>query len=130
MTDLGLQVNSTVPSLHAIPTAADGTPCGTEGNYSEAAPHGLEACGFDGAGAALEHIYGPLQPAVYVPNTPLLRPLTRPLRPHLIRLYLVWNILAHCDRLGGGHTIGATGDSCRKICIVSINASSTPGPTV
>ena len=58
-------VNSTVASLHAIPTVADGTPCGTEGNYTEAAPHGLEACGFDGAGAALQHIYsGSLRPPV------------------------------------------------------------------
>ena len=50
-------VNSTVGSLHSIPTVADGTPCGTEGNYTEQSPHGLEACGFDGAGEALQHIY-------------------------------------------------------------------------
>ena len=40
-------VNSTVGSLHSIPTLHDGTPCGTEGDYSPARPHGLEACGFD-----------------------------------------------------------------------------------
>ena len=51
-------VNSTIPSLHAIPTLSTGTPCGVGGNYTEGAPHGLEACGFDGAGAALAHIHG------------------------------------------------------------------------
>ena len=56
-------VNSTVPSLHSIPTVSTGTPCGTKGSYTEKAPHGLEACGYDGAGAALAHIYGPLKPA-------------------------------------------------------------------
>jgi hypothetical protein len=57
-------VNSTVGSLHCIPTVSDGTPCGTEGNYTEAAPHGLEACGFDGAGEALQDIYSTLRPPV------------------------------------------------------------------
>jgi hypothetical protein len=57
-------VNSTVPSLHCIPTVSDGTPCGTEGDHTEAKPHGLEACGFDGAGEALKHIYGELRPPV------------------------------------------------------------------
>ena len=51
-----------VPSLHAIPTLRTGTPCGTEahGNavYAPGAMHGLEACGFDGPGEALQHIYG------------------------------------------------------------------------
>ena len=51
-------VNSTVGSLHSIPTVDDGTPCGAEGSYTEASPHGLEACGFDGAADALAHIYG------------------------------------------------------------------------
>ena len=55
-------VNSTVPSLHSIPTVSTGTPCGVEGNYTERAPHGLGACGYDGAGAAVAHIYGPLKP--------------------------------------------------------------------
>ncbi len=53
-------VNSTVPSLHCIPTLTDGTPCGVEGNYTESHPHALEACGFDGAGECLKHIYGTL----------------------------------------------------------------------
>jgi hypothetical protein len=57
-------VNSTVGSLHSIPTVSDGTPCGTEGNYSEEWPHGLESCNFDGAGEALKHIYGELRPPV------------------------------------------------------------------
>mgnify|MGYP007078103446 CR=1 FL=1 len=51
-------VNSTIPSLHAIPTMSTGTPCGLEGNYTEAWPHALEACGYDGAANALAHIYG------------------------------------------------------------------------
>lgn len=58
--------DSAVPSLHAIPTVADGTPCGTEGNYSDAAPHGLEACGYDGAGECLSHIY----PGLTAPTAP------------------------------------------------------------
>lgn len=56
-------VNSSVASLHSIPTVGTGTPCGVEGNYTEESPHGLEACQFDGAGRALSHIYGPLAPA-------------------------------------------------------------------
>jgi poly(3-hydroxybutyrate) depolymerase len=56
---------ASVGSLHSIPTIADGTRCGTEGNYSTASPHGLEACGYDGAGACLQHIYrGSLAPPV------------------------------------------------------------------
>eukprot|EP00935_MAST-01C_sp_MAST-1C-sp1_P000517 g517.t1 len=55
---------ASIPSLHSIPTVSDGTPCGTEGDYSQAKPHGLEACGYDGAGACLQHIYGALAPAV------------------------------------------------------------------
>ena len=54
--------NSTVPSLHAIPTIATGTPCGVMGNYTEKAPHALEACGYDGAAAAFRHLYGELRP--------------------------------------------------------------------
>ena len=46
----------------SIPTLSTGTACGTEGNYTEASPHGLEACGYDGAADALTHIYGPLAP--------------------------------------------------------------------
>jgi hypothetical protein len=58
-----------VPSLHAIPTLATGTKCGTEAHgaaaYAPGAWHGLEACGFDGPGEALKHIYAgsaPLTP--------------------------------------------------------------------
>lgn len=51
-----------IPSLHAIPTVATGTPCGTEGNYTEAAPHGLEACNYSGAQAALSWIHAGLNP--------------------------------------------------------------------
>ena len=51
-----------VPSLHCIPTLTTGTPCGTELHGPEAyaphAMHGLEACGFDGPGEAMKHIYG------------------------------------------------------------------------
>eukprot|EP00038_Savillea_parva_P012977 m.208168 g.208168 ORF g.208168 m.208168 type:complete len:262 (+) comp24038_c0_seq1:123-908(+) len=57
-------VNSTVPSLHAIPTLSDGTACGTEGNYTQRYPHGLEACDYDGAGHCLSHMCGPLRPPV------------------------------------------------------------------
>lgn len=58
-----------VPSLHAIPTLSTGTPCGTEATgdaaYAPGAMHGLEACGFDGPGEALQHIYkGALVPPV------------------------------------------------------------------
>ena len=72
--------SGSVPSLHSIPTAAStatpcrgngspcGTLCGTEGNYTSASPHGLEACGYDGAGECLRHLYGgrlrPQQPSV------------------------------------------------------------------
>ena len=53
-----------VPSLHAIPTLRTGTVCGTELHgadaYNPGAMHGLEACGFDGPGEALRHIYGDL----------------------------------------------------------------------
>ena len=52
-----VRLESTVASLHSIPTIDDGTPCGTEGNYTSAAPHGLEACGYDGAGECLQHLY-------------------------------------------------------------------------
>ena len=52
-------VNSTIGSRHAIPTVATGAPCGEAGRYGdEGAPFGLEACGYDGAGASLAHIYG------------------------------------------------------------------------
>ena len=62
-------VNSSVASLHSIPTVSTGTPCGVEGNYTEAHPHGLEACNFDGAGEAFKHIYGQLQPpGIYNPS--------------------------------------------------------------
>lgn len=51
-----------VPSLHCIPTVGTGTPCGTELRgpkaYAPGAMHGLEACGFDGPGESLQHIYG------------------------------------------------------------------------
>ena len=51
-----------VASLHCIPTNSTGTPCGTELHgadaYAPNAMHGLEACGFDGPGEALQHIYG------------------------------------------------------------------------
>ena len=50
--------NSIVPSLHAIPTVNTGTPCGTEGNYTAEAPHGLESCGYDGPLHALQWIHG------------------------------------------------------------------------
>lgn len=50
-----------VPSLHAIPTLRTGTACGTKKHgaaaYAPGAMHGLEACGFDGPGEALRHIY-------------------------------------------------------------------------
>ena len=50
-----------IPSLHCIPTLTTGTPCGTELHgpkaYAPGAMHGLEACGFDGPGQALQHIY-------------------------------------------------------------------------
>ena len=50
-----------IPSLHCIPTLTTGTPCGTEIHgakaYAPGAMHGLEACGFDGPGEALQHIY-------------------------------------------------------------------------
>ena len=52
-----VRLDDKVPSLHCIPTIDDGTPCGTEGNYTSAAPHGLEACGYDGAGECLQHLY-------------------------------------------------------------------------
>ncbi len=50
--------NSTIPSLHAIPTLSTGTPCGTEGNYTESSPHGLEACDYNGVFHALNFIHG------------------------------------------------------------------------
>jgi len=44
-----VQFNKTTPSAHSWPTADWGTPCG----------HGaIENCGYDGPGAALQHIYG------------------------------------------------------------------------
>jgi hypothetical protein len=74
---LGAEVkfeNSSVPSLHAIPTMSTGTPCGTEGNYTEAAPHSLEACGYDGAREALSWIHpGLLPPAIAQDPTALVR---------------------------------------------------------
>ena len=53
-----VRLDDFVPSLHAMPTVADGTPCGTAGDYTAARPHGLEACGYDGAGHCLRHLYG------------------------------------------------------------------------
>lgn len=40
-----------VPSLHAMPTLDYGSPCGVPSVYA------IEACAYDGAGAALQHIY-------------------------------------------------------------------------
>ena len=45
---------NTIPSLHAQPTIHEGSPCGGPytGKYSY-----LASCGYDGAGAALQHVY-------------------------------------------------------------------------
>ena len=40
-----------VPSQHTVPTLAYGPPCGA------GTGGGVEACGFDGAGAALQHLF-------------------------------------------------------------------------
>ena len=47
--------NSTTPSGHSWPTYNYGTPCGTGV---------IEKCHYDGIGAALEHIYGKLNPPI------------------------------------------------------------------
>ena len=49
-------VNSTIPSLHAIPTLATARLCGVSGNHGGRAAR--QKRGFDGAGAALAHIHG------------------------------------------------------------------------
>ena len=49
-----VKLETSVPSLHSIPTVADGTPCGTEGNYTRESPHGLEACGYVRATPSLQ----------------------------------------------------------------------------
>lgn len=49
----------TVPAAHGMPTSSAGAPCG------ETVSPFINACGFDAAGALLEHLYGPLvEPAV------------------------------------------------------------------
>lgn len=49
-----------VPAAHGMPTQASGLACG------EMAPPFVNACGFDAAGALLEHLYGPLEPPAAV----------------------------------------------------------------
>ena len=59
-------LESTIPSLHAQPTIHKGSPCGGpyDGPYSY-----LANCGYDGAGAALQHLYrNMLRPAVASAN--------------------------------------------------------------
>lgn len=52
----------TIPSQHAMPTLVSGTPCGKKPSFEEKYAPGvlsdLEACGFDGPGECLKHIYG------------------------------------------------------------------------
>eukprot|EP00756_Hemistasia_phaeocysticola_P000166 Hpha_TRINITY_DN10115_c0_g1::TRINITY_DN10115_c0_g1_i1::g.131432::m.131432 len=54
--------NSTTPSAHAWPTDDWGAPCGSGV---------IENCGYDGPGAALQHIYGKLQPKTKASPTSL-----------------------------------------------------------
>ena len=64
-------LEATVPSLHAQPTIHPGSPCGGpyDGPYSY-----LASCGYDGAGAALQHLYsGSLRPPVKRANLTYLR---------------------------------------------------------
>jgi len=49
---LQLYFEGSIPSLHAQPTINFGTPCGVGGS-----PPAMEACNYDGAGVALQHIY-------------------------------------------------------------------------
>eukprot|EP00040_Diaphanoeca_grandis_P022539 m.121412 g.121412 ORF g.121412 m.121412 type:complete len:384 (-) comp28853_c0_seq3:376-1527(-) len=54
-TDGGLVAfENTIPSLHAQPTIHNGSPCG--GPYTGPYSY-LASCGYDGAGAALQHLY-------------------------------------------------------------------------
>lgn len=46
---------NTIPSLHAQPTIHAGSPCGGPYNGSHSY---LASCGYDGAGACLQHLYG------------------------------------------------------------------------
>jgi hypothetical protein len=48
-----VQFNKTTPSAHAWPTADWGSDCGSGV---------IENCGYDGPGAALQHIYGGSDP--------------------------------------------------------------------
>jgi hypothetical protein len=63
--ELGSSVlfNHTTPSAHSWPTDGWGTKCGSGV---------IENCGYDGPGAALGHIYGPLRPKAAAPPANLL----------------------------------------------------------
>lgn len=57
-----LLFEDTIPSMHCMPTMDYGHPCGTE----PGPPGGIEKCGYDGAGSALQHLY----PGLAVPTGP------------------------------------------------------------
>jgi hypothetical protein len=65
-------LEATVPSLHAQPTIHKGSPCG--GPYDPSPYSYLASCGYDGAGAALQHIYrNMLRPPVKSANLSYLK---------------------------------------------------------